>query len=121
MATPEEVLARLDSDVEALRRRGYGADADRMGKVADEFRAALHPIRLVNEATAMVRSGKSARWLRQHHEGWCKVGAAGFDAKGNRLYRMCVLPSGLEIAQAVADADEAYRRSQVRRGKVGKP
>lgn len=105
MMTPEQVLARAARDAEALRRRGFGAEADRDERLIAEFGASLRPIRLVSEATAQVRSGKSARWLRSHHEGWCLVGAAGWSESGERLYRLCVLPSSLAASQGAADAE----------------
>jgi hypothetical protein len=105
MDTPEQVIARAKRDAEALTRRGYGADAERVMRLVAEFDAAVTPIRLVTEATAMARSGKGVRWLRQRHADWCAVGAAGFDEAGNRLYRLCVLPTRLGTATGAADAE----------------
>lgn len=106
METPEDVLARLDRDVEAMRRRGFGPEADRMGAVAEEFRAALAVIALVSEHKAATRSGKSRRWLRERHAGWARAGAASWDERGERTYRLCVLPS---VAATAAGAAEAER------------
>lgn len=103
--SPEQVLARAARDAEALRRRGFGAEADRDEQLIADFREALRPIRLVSEATAMVRSGKSARWLRSHHASWCLVGAAGWSESGARLYRLCILPTALGASQGAADAE----------------
>lgn len=105
MDTPEQVLSRAARDAEALRRRGFGKEAERDERLIAEFRAALEPIRLVREAVAMVRSGKSSRWLRSRHESWCQVGAAGWSEKGERLYRLCALPVDLGAAQGSADAE----------------
>ena len=99
-------MARAARDVEALRRRGFGVEADRDAKLVEAFAAALQPIRLVSEATAMVRSGKSARWLRSHHATWCLVGAAGWSESGARMYRLCVLPTALGATQGAADAED---------------
>ena len=52
--SPEQVLARAARDAEALRRRGFGAEADRDEQLIADFRDALRPIRLVSEATAMI-------------------------------------------------------------------
>jgi len=103
--TPEQVLARLDADVASLRRRGFGTEADRLAKVADEFRASLAPLALVQEHTAVARCGKSVRWLRGQHDAWCRVGAAGFDLAGNRLYRLVVLPTRMARAEGAAEAE----------------
>lgn len=102
--TPELVLARLEADAASLRRRGFGAEADRLSHVVTEFRQALEPLALVGEHMAISRSGKGVRWLRDRHADWCRLGAAGFDAAGNRLYRLCVLPTRLAREVGVADA-----------------
>jgi len=109
MDTPEQVLERLDRDVDAMRRRGFGAEADRMGKVAEEFRTALAPLALVPEHDAMARSGKCRRWLRERHATWARSDGAGWDADGNRLYRLCVLPSRLGFALGVAEAERTLK------------
>jgi hypothetical protein len=109
METPEQVLARLDADVLALRRRGFGEEAERDAKIAEEFRAALSPIALVPEHVAMTRSGKSVRWLRERHGAWYKAGGAGFDVTGARLYRLCVLPMRLDREAGAAEADTILR------------
>lgn len=109
METPEQVLARLDADVLALRRRGFGSEAERDAKIAEEFRAALSPIALVPEHVALSRSGKSVRWLRERHATWYKVGGAGFAPDGARLYRLCVLPMRLDHEAGVAEADAILR------------
>lgn len=108
MDTPEDVLARLERDVESLRRRGFGADADRMGKVAAEFREALAPIQLVPEHDAMLRTGKTRAWLRQRYEGWAKVGAAAMVGTVPH-FRLCVLPTRLGRAEGAADAERLLR------------
>jgi hypothetical protein len=107
--TPEMVLARADGDTDALRRRGFAAEADRLAKLAEEFRVALAPLVLVTELTAVSRSGKSLRWLRERHATWVRTGAAGFDAVGNRLYRLCVLPTRLARDEGAALADQLLR------------
>lgn len=106
--TPEQVLARLDSDVDAMRRRGYGADADRMRRVAAEFREAIAPIELVPEHAAMLRSGKSRAWLRSRFEAWRVVGAAT-TIDDVYHYRLCVLPTRLSRAEGDADASRVLR------------
>lgn len=109
--TIEHALERLEADVASLRRRGFGEEADRLAAVAVEFRTALGPLKLVPEHVAMLRSGRSARWLRERHAEWERVGAAGFDLAGNRMYRLCVLPTRLARAEAIADADRLMEAS----------
>lgn len=105
--TPEKVLDRVQRDVEALRRRGLGSEAQMIGQVADEFGTALEPIKLVSEDDAVLRSGKSRRWLRDRHEAWARVGGAGWDEEGNRLYRLCVLPTRIGRERGAAEAATA--------------
>jgi hypothetical protein len=111
METPEQVIARLRADAASLRRRGFGGDADRLAEVAEEFARALAPLEFVPEHVAMNRSGRRLRWLRERHEDWMRVGAAAFDADGNRLYRLCVLPTQLARAVGEADAERALEAS----------
>lgn len=108
MDSPEQVVDRLDRDVEAMRRRGFGREADRMGKVAAEFRAALEPIRLVPEHDAALRSGKGKAWLRSRFDGWEQVGAAA-TIDGVRHYRLCVLPTRLAYASGADDAERVLK------------
>lgn len=107
--TPEQVVARTASDAAALRRQGFGAEADRLSRVADEFRTALEPLALVPEHAAVARSGKTLRWLRERHAAWVRVGAAGLDPAGNRLYRLCVLPTRLARAEGEAEAERVLK------------
>lgn len=102
------MLARLESDVTSLRRRGFGEDADRMAVVAREFRAALEPIALVPEHDALARSGKPRAWLRGRFEEWQRVGAAAI-VDGVRHYRLCVLPHQLDRALGVSDAERSMQ------------
>lgn len=104
MDTPEQVLERATRDIDALRRRGFGPDADRLGKLAGEFGDALDPIRLVDEDDAMLRSGKTRAWLRSRFDGWEQVGAAAW-IESARHYRLCVLPTRLGRAEGAADAE----------------
>lgn len=108
MTTPELLLDELDSDVESMRRRGFVGEADRMAKVAADFRAAMEPIALVSEHTAMMRSGKTKRWLRDRFDAWHRLAAAEM-RDGERWYRLCVLPSRLAIEQGAADAESVLR------------
>lgn len=107
--TPEQVVARTLSDATALRRQGFGAEADRLLRVAEEFRTALEPLALVPEHSAVARSGKTLRWLRERHATWVRVGAAGFDGMGNRTYRLCVLPTRLARAEGEAEAERVLK------------
>jgi hypothetical protein len=107
--TPEMVLARAWSDAAALRRQGFGVEADRLALMADEFAAAIAPIALVPEHVAMTRSGRSVRWLRERHATWYKVGGADFAPDGSRLYRLCVLPMRLDYEAGAAEADTILR------------
>lgn len=111
MDTPEQVIARVERDVEAMRRRGFVEEARRLSKVVAEFALAIKPIRLVPEHTAVARSGKRVRWLRERHADLCKVGGAGFDEDGARLYRLCALPTRLHAEEGVAEAERILEAS----------
>lgn len=99
--SPEAVLEQLLQDAEAMRRRGFGPEADRMAQVAEEFRLALEPIALIHEDQAMMRTGRRRAWLRQRFATWCKLGSAEL-RDGERYYRLCVLPSRLAVEQGQA-------------------
>lgn len=110
MTTPEQVLSRASADIDALRRRGFGADADRLGKLVAEFRTALDPIALVPEHDAQLRSGKTRAWLRSRFPNWEQVGAAAW-IDGERHYRLCVLPTRLARAAGMDDAERLLEAS----------
>lgn len=104
--TPEELEAQLRADVTSLRRRGYGDEADRIAAVLALLTEGLDPIRLVPEHTAMARSGKRRRWLRDRFDAWARVGAACLGEDGEHLYRLCVLPvQATAYTQGARDAE----------------
>lgn len=103
--TPEGVVERWRADAESLRRRGFGAEADRIAAMVSEMSEALEPIKLVPEHVAMVRSGRRVGWLRAKHPRWMESGAAAVDQHGSRLYRLCILPHQVDSARAEGEAE----------------
>lgn len=103
--SPETLELQLYADIASLLRRGFGEEANRLHKVAQELTASLDPIRLVSEQDAMTRTGKSRRWLHDRFAGWERVGAAEMRDK-KRHYRLCVLPIRLLEEQGARDAEE---------------
>lgn len=90
--SPEALEGRLSADIDALRRRGFGAEADRLKLLLVELTASIDPIRLVDEPSALLRTGRSRRWLRDRFDGWQRASAAEM-RDGERYYRLCVPPT----------------------------
>ncbi len=100
----ESLEIQLRGDVESLRRRGFGQEAERLQLVLDELSRGLDPIRLVSEHDAMARTGKSRRWLHDRFRAWERIGAAEMRDR-IRHYRLCVLPIRLLEEQGARDAE----------------
>ncbi len=108
--TPETLEAELHEDAKSLQRRGHGDEATRVKVIAEALTKALDPIRLVSEPDAILRTGKTRRWLVDRFDAWRLVGAAEL-RNGLRWYRLCVLPPRTAFAQGAADAEALMRAS----------
>ncbi len=106
--SPEQRLDIIAADAKALRRRGESAKAEVLDQIVTDLRGDLAPMELVPEATALARTGKARRWLREHFAEWQKLGAAEY-REGVRWYRLCVLPTRLGYEEGRALAVEALK------------
>ena len=103
----EQVLADWRGDAQVLRRQGHDGEAEQIERFAvDVARAAEEYLRWLSEDEALLRSGRSRRWLRLLFPEWERAGHARRD-RGRRVYRMLVIP---QRANALA-AREAGRRA----------
>ncbi len=107
LRTLEQLIADYRSDAQALRRRGYEREAERIERVmADVARAAEDYLTWLTEDEARLRSGRSVRWLRTQFSEWERAGHARREGRRG-LYRMLVIP---QRANTLA-AREAGRRA----------
>ncbi len=100
----DTLLADWRSDATALRRQGHERDASHLEQRADQVAEAAEPyLRWLSEADAHLYSGRSVKWLRSRFPEWEAQGNASRD-RGQRRYRMMVLPVRANLAAAVEDA-----------------
>jgi hypothetical protein len=103
----EQVLADWRGDAQVLRRHGDTRLAEQLERCADEAaNAAEDYTRWLTEDDAQLRSGWSARRLRQHFAEWERQGHGRREGR-RRLYRMVVIPPRANIIAA----REAGRRA----------
>ena len=108
--TPESVEAELLRDVASLTRRGLAAEAAMLKQVALDLGVALDPIRLVPEYTALQRTGKSRRWLRDRFAAWEVAGMAEV-RDGERWDRLPVLPTRFAYEEGRALAAKVLKEA----------
>jgi hypothetical protein len=108
----ETVLADWREKASTLRSVRHAHDAELIDSICDEVsRSAEDYLRFLDETDAMLRSGKSADWLRARFEEWSKDGHAE-KRQGRRFYRAVVIPRrpDLEAARAAGLRGEHGRR-----------
>ena len=112
MAKPlETVLADWREKASTLRSVKHQHDAELIDAICDEVaRAAEDYMRFISEADAMLRSGKSADWLRARFVEWEQQGH-GEIRKRVRYYRALVIPRRPDLEAA----REAGRRGERRK------
>lgn len=103
---PEE-LADLREDLQALRRRGVAqVPIEQLEQIADDVAlAAEEYLRWLSEDEALLRSGRSRRWLRREFPEWLRAHHARREGR-RRYYRMLVIP---QRAHTLAARDEGRR------------
>ncbi len=86
------MLGTWRDDAEVLRRHGDVRQAEQLERCAGEAGAAAEEyIRWLTEEDAMLRSGRSRKWLRRHFPEWEHAGQARRD-RSRRFYRMLIVP-----------------------------
>lgn len=110
MKSLEQVLADWRGDAAVLRRQGHSAQADMLGERANEVaEAAYEYITWLSEGNAALRSGRKPSWLRQRFKEWAEAGHARRGAKGQREYRMLIVPARANIESAREAGRKAAR------------
>lgn len=108
MKTLEQVLADRRGAAQVLRANGHPHDAELIERICDEVAGAAHEyVTRLSEAEAMLRSGRARPWLRARFPEWEAQGNAWRGPRGERTYRMLVVPRRANIERAY----EAGRRS----------
>ena len=96
----ETVLADWREKASVLRGVKHAHDAELIDAICDDVaRAAEDYMRFLSESDAMLRSGKSAAWLRARFHEWSEQGHAE-RRKGVRYYRALVVPRRPDLEAA---------------------
>ena len=107
----ETVLADWREKAQTLRSVKHDHDADLIDALcSDVARAAEDYMRFVSESDAMLRSGKSAEWLRARFAEWAGQGHAE-KRKGVRYYRALVVPRRPDLEAAREAGRTGHRRA----------
>lgn len=106
--TLEDVIADARESATLLARHGHAAQAQSITAVCDDVTAVLRPyLTWLSEDNAVMRSGRSAEWLRGQFPQW---EADGMARKVGRMrqYRECIVPKRVHLSLA----REAGRRGE---------
>ncbi|MBA2683466.1 MAG: hypothetical protein H0U66_03115 [Gemmatimonadaceae bacterium] len=107
----EQVLADMRGEAAVLRRHGDTRTADVLDGTVDRVKSAAEDfITWLSESDAHLRSGKAIPWLRSRYPEWSEAGHARLNARGQREYRLVVIPRRANISAA----REAGRRGERR-------
>lgn len=100
MKSPEQVIADWRGDAQALRGRGHPHDADLLEKCADEMGGALGGfLKWLAESEAMLKSGRSKDYFRNHFAEWSALGLAKTEGR-SRFYRNVIVPQRAHASAA---------------------
>jgi hypothetical protein len=92
MKTLEDVLAEYRTEAGILRKNGAVALADAIDRLCADVATATEDFTVfLPESTAMIRTNRSAKWLRARFPEWLDQGHARM-VNGERQYRALVLP-----------------------------
>jgi hypothetical protein len=106
----ETVLADWREKASVLRGVKHAHDAELIDAICDEVaRAAEDYMRFLSETDAMLRSGKSAEWLRSRFPEWSSQGHAE-KRKSVRYYRALVVPRRPDLEAAREQGRSGERR-----------
>lgn len=110
MADLSVVLADAREAADLLRKHGHPEQAESLTKLADEVSAAARDyLWWLSESEALLRSGRSLRWLRANYRQWEATGNARRDTRGERQYRALVVPQRAHASAAREAGREAAR------------
>jgi hypothetical protein len=105
----ETVLADWREKASTLRSVKHQHDAELIDAICDEVASAAEDyMRFLSETDAMLRSGKSAEWLRARFAEWASQGHAE-KRKTVRYYRALVVPRRPDL-EAARDAGRRGER-----------
>ena len=106
----ETVLADWHEKASVLRAVKHAHDAELIDAICDEVtRSAEDYLRFLSESDAMLRSGKSAEWLRARFTEWSDQGHAE-KRKTVRYYRAIVVPRRPDLESARDQGRRGERR-----------
>lgn len=88
----EQVLADARGELPILRKHGQDAVANAIERLCDAVAASAEDyLTWLSESDAMLRTGRSVRWLRSHFPEWERAGHGRWRA-GHRQFRLLILP-----------------------------
>lgn len=112
MADLAIVLADAREEASLLRKHGHPEQAESIAKLCDEVSTAARDyLWWLSESEALLRSGRSLRWLRSHYREWEGTGNARKDDRGGRHYRALVVPQRAHRSAAREAGREAARQA----------
>lgn len=107
------IVDRWRRDADALQRNGEPDKAAMLRRCADECEASAHDwLTFIDEAAAMLRTGRSVEWMRQQFRVWQPLGHARQVGHGKRVYRLAVLPVRPGILEAAIAGRLAAARAR---------
>jgi hypothetical protein len=105
-----QALADLRGELPTWRKYGDAKVADAVAQWVDKVEAATESFRrFVPEADAALRSGRPCRWWRSQFEALARDGNARKE-RGQRLYRLIIVPSRARVSAARSQGRDAARR-----------
>ena len=111
MKTLEQILADAREDAAVLDRTGHAQTAQYIVRLVGDVSATMEEwLRWLSEDDARLRSGLSRRALRRRFREWVDAGHARYNLKGEREYRMAVVPSRADVESARSAGRRGERR-----------
>ena len=96
-----DVLADARGDAAVLRRSGNAGQAEYVEALCDQIAdAAGDYLRWLSEGDAFLKSGLAPRTLHRRFRDLHECGLARYNAKREREYRACAVPSRPDVADA---------------------
>lgn len=115
MTTPEpleQVLADMRGEAQVLRKHGDARTANVLDESVDRVKTAAEDfITWLNEPDAQLRSGRATSWLRSRFAEWSEAGHARKNERGQREYRLVVIPRRADASAAREAGRRGVKRS----------